>query len=331
MFDLEFKGCTADASENSYLNIPPVFPSLLRKPETTIKSPSGNCSSWIQPTTQLLQDIVDVKICQNLQLNGLNQIPRFFTRPTRHAFYKAIPMTLHDSVSCPSTAFCRRPLKHALRLCSLSVSWTLSAASPRKGSGVETCYKLCRTRRNISMVNNGYPKNLRLTLDNLHFAYKYVMIWSLYKHCVMEKPWILTLTEVLTPSKVKLVQPHRDPRRWHWQQGAHGTLYSYAPVPGPKHRYYTLPWRWDGCGMVWLGNCEVCFWCVQGALSSLTTCERLWKGPCLCTSLLFPCSSAALVCWLLAKRADNMAAHSHIMSKDTESESIWSVHILCTS
>ena len=41
--------------------------------------------------------------------------------------------------------------------------------------------------------------------------------------------------------QVKLVQPHRDPRRWHWRQGAHGTLYSYAPVPGPKHRYYTLP------------------------------------------------------------------------------------------
>ena len=61
--------------------------------------------------------------------------------------------------------------------------------------------------------------------------------------------------------QVKLVQPHRDPRRWHWRQGAHGTLYSYAPVPGPKHRQTHCPdaemgvaWQLRGVFLVCTGG-----------------------------------------------------------------------------
>ena len=76
MFDLEFKGCTADASENSYLNIPPVFPSLLENQRrrsshpvelfqlnpTNYTTSPGHCgrqnmskspTEWVEPNSSL--------------------------------------------------------------------------------------------------------------------------------------------------------------------------------------------------------------------------------------------------------------------------------------
>ena len=152
------------------------------------------------------------------------------------------------------------------------------------------------------------------------------MSWNMWIYVEFAIFW----TEVLTPSKWSLCSP--TPRRWHWRPGAHGTLYSVAPVPGPKHRgarYSACPkslglgwgvaWQLRWCFLLWL--CVTMCDCTGGISKSLTICESVHVSVCLSWFRVL----RRPYCWLLANRAGSyMAAHSQIMKRHRKRK-----HLLC--